>query len=149
MIIQREQSPQMRWFFLFMPSDVQTSWAERLTFINFSVTCVVSRRFLRCCSYMRKAQVNFFRCKRLHDLWQRIQIQIKLKIALEISGYWVSLLGKETRNSCHSWHTRSNTFPLDNQRASAWNITSLCLLSCLCTLLKTFDASLNVRGWIS
>ena len=36
-----------------------------------------------------------------------------------------------------------------NQCASAWNITSLWLLSCLCTLLKTFDAFLNVGGWIS
>jgi len=131
-------------FFMYKLHE-QEGWLSLISVLRVSCLAV----FLRCCSYMRKAQVNFFRCKRLHDLWQRIQIQIKLKIALEISGYWVSLLGKETRNSCHSWHTRSNTFPLDNQRASAWNITSLCLLSCLCTLLKTFDASLNVRGWIS
>ena len=65
-----------------------------------------------------------------------IHIQIKPKIALKTNGYWVSLLSKE------------NTFPLDNQRALAWNITSLCLLSCLCTLRKPFDASLNVRRWV-
>ena len=50
----------------------------------------VSWHFLRCCSYMRKAQVNFLTCKWLHDPWQRIQIQIKPKIALKISGFWVS-----------------------------------------------------------
>ena len=49
----------------------------------------------------------------------RIQIQIKPKIALKMSGYWVLLLSKENLHSCHSCNTRSNTFPLDNQRASA------------------------------
>jgi len=55
---------------------------------------------------------------------------------------------RKTRNFCHRQNTCSNTFPLDNQRALAWNITSLCLLSCLWTLRKPFDASLNVRRWI-
>jgi len=63
-------------FFLFILDVVKTSWAGRLTFINFSVMCAVSCRFLRCCSYMRKAQVNFLICKRLHDPWQ---IKFRLK----------------------------------------------------------------------
>jgi len=32
---------------------------------------------------------------------------------------------------------------------SASNITPLCLVLCLCTLLKMFDASLNVKGRMS
>jgi len=155
----------MRWFlFSSILAVVQTSWARRLTFINFIVTCAaqgrndvrwrpgleaslttpcsklrsfwsirsilklvlvtllgffgtpvvarrrgivptlphprcapgaVSCRFLRCCSYMRKAQVKFLIWKWLYDPWHRIQIQIKPKIALKISGYWVSFLSKE------------------------------------------------------
>jgi len=59
------------------------------------VLLAVSFRFLRCCCYMHIAQLNFFICKGLYDQWQRIQIQIKPKIALKISGHWVSLLSKE------------------------------------------------------
>ena len=139
----------MRWFlFLFTLGVVQTSWLGRLTFINFSVTFVMPCRFLRCCSYMRKAQVKFLICKWMHDPWKRIQIEIKPKTALNL-WLWVSLLSKENPQLLPQLKHTHYTFPLDNQRASAWNITSLCLLSCLCTLLQTFDASMNVRGWIS
>ena len=40
--------------FLFILGVVQTSWARKLTFIKFSVTCAVPCCFLRCFSYMRK-----------------------------------------------------------------------------------------------
>jgi len=140
----------MRLFlFLFILGVVQSSSAGRLTLINFNVTCAVSCRFLRCCSYMGKAQVNFLRRKWLDDPWQRTQIQIKPKLPWKSVDIGYPCWARKTRNSCHNWTACCNTFSLDNQRASAWNITSLCLLSCLCTLLKTYDASLNVRGWIS
>ena len=97
-----------------------------------------------------KTQVNFLVHKQLHNPWQRTQIQIKPKIALKSVDIEYPCWAMKTRNSCHSWNTRPNTFPLDNQRASAWNINLIfCLLSCLCTLLTTFDASLIVRGRIS
>ena len=113
---------------------VQTTWVGRLTFINFSVTFVMSCRFLRCCSYMRKAQVKFLICKWMHDPWKRIQIEIKPKTALNL-WIWVSLLSKENPQLLPQLKHTHYTFPLDNQRVSAWNITSLCRLSRLCTLL--------------
>jgi len=88
--IQLEQSQQMRWsLFLIILGVVQTSWAGRSTFINFSVTCAVSCRFLRCCSYMRIEQVNFLICTvngcTIHDRDFRFN---KSKNCLEkISGY--------------------------------------------------------------
>jgi len=54
----------------------------------------VSHRFLCCYSNMRKVQINFLTWKWLHDPWHIIQIEIKSKIALKISGYWASLKGK-------------------------------------------------------
>ena len=137
--------------FLFILGVVLTSRARRWAFINFSVTYAVSCLFLRSYRYMymRKAQVNFLICKWLNDPWQRIQIQISQKLPWKLVDIGYPCWARKTPNSRHSWNTRSDTFPLNTQSASAWNITSLCLLSCLCTLLKTFDASLNVKTWIS
>ena len=132
-----------------MLSVIHTSRAKRLTFINFNVTCAVSCRFLRCCSYVRKSQVNFLICKWLNDPRQRTQIQISQKLPWKLVDIGYPCWARKTHNSCHSWNTPSNTFPMDIQRAFAWNITSLCLLLCLCTLLRTFDASLNVKRWVS
>jgi len=61
--------------FLFILIFVQTSWAGRLTFINFSVACIMSCRFLCCCRYMRKAQVNFLICKKLHNPWTEFRFK--------------------------------------------------------------------------
>ena len=83
----------------------------------------------------------------IHGAEFRFKQSQKLPWNIMHIGY--SRWARKTRNSCHSWNNRSNTFLLDNQHASAWNITSLRLLSCLCILLKTFSASSNVRGWIS
>ena len=140
----------MSWFlFSFILGVAQTSWTGRLTFIYLSITFVVSCRFLRCFSYMRKTQVNFLTCKWLHDPWQRIRIQIKPKIALKFCGYGYPCWARKPATLTPVETQALALFLWNNQRASAWNITSLCLLSYFCPLLKTFDASLNLRGWIS
>jgi len=56
---------------------------------------------------------------------------------------------RKARNFCRSWNTRSKTFSLDKNYASAWYIISLRLLPCLCTRQKTFDACLSVSRWNS
>jgi len=70
------------------------------------------------------------------------------KLSWNIMDIGYSCWARKTRTSCHNWNTFSKTFLLDNQHASVWNIISLCLLSYLCTLLKTFNAFSNARGWI-
>jgi len=85
-----------------------------------------------------KTQVNFLVRKQLHDPWQRTEIQIKPKIALKSVDIGYPCWARKTRNSCHSWNTRPNTFPLDNQRASAWNI-NLIFLSAIMSLHTSDD----------
>ena len=73
----------------------------------------------------------------IHERDLRYKCSQKLPWKLVDFGY--SCWARKTHNFYHSWNTRSNTFLLDNQRASAWNVTTLFLLWYRCTLLKTFE----------